>query len=94
MKVYDTADIRNIAILGHGDCGKTTLTSTLLFVSEAVTRLGRVDEGNTTTDFDEEEIERKISLQTALAHTEWKKKKINILDTPGYADFFADARAP
>jgi len=93
MKDYDTADIRNIALVGHGDCGKTTLASTLLFVSGAVNRLGRVEEGNTTTDFDDEEIERKISLQTALAHTEWNKKKINILDTPGYAAFFADARA-
>jgi elongation factor G len=93
MKVYDTADIRNIALLGHGDCGKTTLASTMLFVSGAVNRLGRVEEGNTITDFDDEEIERKISLQTALAHTEWNKKKINILDTPGYAAFFADARA-
>jgi elongation factor G len=93
MKVYDTADIRNIALVGHGDCGKTTLASTMLFVSGAVTRLGHVEEGNTVTDFDDEEIERKISLQTSLAHTEWNKKKINILDTPGYAAFFADARA-
>ena len=77
MKVYDTADIRNIALVGHGDCGKTTLASTMLFVSGAVTRLGHVEEGNTVTDFDDEEIDRKISLQTALAHTEWKKKKIN-----------------
>ena len=92
MKVYDTADIRNIALVGHGDCGKTTLASTMLFVSGAVNRLGHVEEGNTVTDFDDEEIERKISLQTALAHTEWNKKKINILDTPGYAAFFADAR--
>jgi len=92
MKVYDTADIRNIALVGHGDCGKTTLASTMLFVSGAVNRLGHVEEGNTVTDFDDEEIDRKISLQTALAHTEWNKKKINILDTPGYAAFFADAR--
>jgi len=93
MKVTDTSDIRNVALLGHGASGKTTLASAMLFVSGAVNRLGRVDEGNTVTDFDEEEIERKISLQTALAHGEWKKKKINILDTPGYAAFVADAKA-
>jgi elongation factor G len=93
MKVTDTSDIRNVALLGHGASGKTTLASAMLFVSGAVNRLGRVDEGNTVTDFDEEEIERKISLQTALAHHEWKKKKVNILDTPGYAAFVADAKA-
>ena len=93
MKVTDTSDIRNVALLGHGASGKTTLASAMLFVSGAVNRLGRVDEGNTITDFDEEEIERKISLQTALAHHEWKKKKVNILDTPGYAAFVADAKA-
>jgi predicted membrane GTPase involved in stress response len=64
----------------------------MLFVAGAVTRLGRVDEGTTTTDFDDEEIERKISLQTALAHLEWKGKKVNLLDTPGYAAFVADAK--
>ena len=93
MKVMDTSDLRNIALLGHGDCGKTTLASAMLFLSGAVNRLARVEEGNTVTDFDEEEIDRKISLQTSLAYTEWKKKKINILDTPGYAAFVADAKA-
>ena len=76
MKVMDTSDLRNIALLGHGDCGKTTLASAMLFLSGAVNRLARVEEGNTVTDFDEEEIDRKISLQTSLAYTEWKKKKI------------------
>ena len=58
----------------------------------AVNRLGRVDDGTTTTDFDDEEIERKISLQTAVAHLEWRGKKVNLLDTPGYAAFVADAK--
>lgn len=91
MKIYDTPDIRNVAFIGHGDSGKTSLVSALLFVAGAVNRLGRVDDGTTTTDFDPEEIDRKISLQTALAHLEWKGRKVNILDTPGYAAFVADA---
>src|SRR5262247_2423365 len=93
MKVYDGPDIRNVALIGHGDSGKTSLASALLFVGGAVNRLGRVDEGTTTTDFDEEEIERKISLQTSLAHLEWRNTKINLIDTPGYAAFVADAKA-
>ncbi len=93
MKVFDTPDIRNVALIGHGDSGKTSLASAMLFVAGAVNRFGRVDEGTTVTDFDEEEIERKISLQTALAHLEWKDRKVNLLDTPGYAAFVADAKS-
>jgi len=93
MKVYDAPDIRNVALIGHGDCGKTSLASALLFVAGAVNRLGRVDDGTATTDFDEEEIDRKISLQTSLAHLEWRGTKINLIDTPGYAAFAADAKA-
>ncbi len=93
MKVYDTADIRNVALIGHGDSGKTTLAAAMLFVAGAVNRFGRVEDGTTITDFDEEEIDRKISLQTAAAHLEWKDKKVNLLDTPGYAAFVADAKA-
>jgi elongation factor G len=93
MKVYDAPDIRNVAFIGHGDCGKTSLVSALLFVAGAVNRLGRVDDGTATTDFDDEEIDRKISLQTSLAHLEWRGSKINLIDTPGYAAFVADAKA-
>jgi elongation factor G len=93
MKVYDTSDIRNVALIGHGDVGKTSLASALLFVAGAVTRLGKVEDGTTVTDFDDEEIERKISLQTAIAHLEWRGTKINLIDTPGYAAFVADAKA-
>jgi elongation factor G len=92
MKVYSTPDIRNLALIGHGGAGKTSLTSGLLFASGAVNRLGKVEEGTSITDFDEEEIERKISLQTALAHVEWKNTKLNLIDTPGYAAFVADAK--
>jgi elongation factor G len=92
MKVYDTTDIRNIALVGHGDSGKTCLASAMLFASGAVNRMGRIEDGTAITDFDEEEISRKISLQAALAHLEWSKKKVNIVDTPGYAAFIAEAK--
>ncbi|PWU01803.1 MAG: elongation factor G [Terriglobia bacterium] len=90
MKVYESKDIRNVGVVGHGDSGKTTLTAGLLFSSGATNRLLRVDEGNTITDFDEEEIQRKITISTAIAVAEWKKNKINILDTPGYNIFIND----
>ncbi len=93
MKVYDSKDIRNVGVVGHGDSGKTTLTAGMLFTSGATNRLTRVDEGNTITDFDEEEISRKITISTAIAVAEWKRTKINILDTPGYNIFINDTRA-
>jgi elongation factor G len=93
MKVYDAASIRNIAIVGHGGSGKTQLTSSILFNTGMVNRLGKVDEGNTVTDFDEEEIARKHTLSAGLAFAEWNKVKINIIDTPGFANFFSEARA-
>ncbi len=92
MKVYATTDIRNVVLLGHGDAGKTSLTSAMLYTSGAVNRLGKVDDGTATTDFDEEEIERAISLQTAIAYLDWEGKKLNLIDTPGYAAFVADAK--
>jgi elongation factor G len=92
MKVYPTSEIRNVVLLGHGDAGKTSLTSAMLHSAGAVKRLGKVDDGSTTTDFDEEEIERGISLQTSIGHLEWKGKKLNLIDTPGYASFVADAK--
>jgi elongation factor G len=93
MKVYDAPHIRNVAIVGHGGCGKTSLVSAMLFDMGAMNRLGRVDDGTAATDFDPDEIERKISLQTALAYGEWRKAKVNLLDAPGYANFLAEARA-
>jgi elongation factor G len=93
MKVYDAPNIRNVALVGHGGCGKTTLASALLFDAGAVNRLGRVDDGTTVTDFDPDEIERKISLQAALAFAEWKKTKLNLIDTPGYNNFLSEARS-
>jgi|SoiMethySBSTD1v2_1073268.scaffolds.fasta_scaffold11141_3 elongation factor G len=93
MKVYDISDIRNVGLIGHGSSGKTSLASALLYSSGAVNRLGKVDQGTTVTDHDEEEIARKVSLSSALCHAEWRKTKINIIDTPGYGAFIADARA-
>jgi elongation factor G len=92
MRVYESDSIRNVCIIGHGAAGKTSLTSALLFDTGAVNRLGRVEDGNTVTDWEEEEIERKISISSALAHCEWNKRKINILDTPGYRPFLADTK--
>lgn len=93
MKDYDIAEIRNLGIIGHGSSGKTSLTSALLFNAGGVNRLGKVDQGNTVTDFDEEEISRKVSISSALCHLEWNKNKVNIIDTPGYGAFITDAKA-
>ncbi|MEW5984443.1 MAG: elongation factor G [Acidobacteriota bacterium] len=93
MKVYDAASIWNIAIVGHGGSGKTQLTSAMLFDAGMVNRLGKVDEGNTVTDFDDEEVARKHTLSSSIAYAEWNKAKINIVDTPGFANFFSDACA-
>lgn len=92
MKVYATQEIRNLGIVGHGDAGKTSLVAALLYGSGAGTRLGRVDDGTAPTDFDEEEIARKISLNLASAYVEYQNAKINLIDTPGYASFIANAR--
>jgi elongation factor G len=92
MRVYESDAIRNIAIVGHGASGKTSLTSAMLYTAGAINRLARVEDGNTVTDWDDEEIERKISINSSLAHSEWNKKKINILDTPGYHTFLAETR--
>jgi elongation factor G len=93
MKVYDAANIRNVALVGHSGSGKTQLASAALFDAGAVNRFGKVDEGTTVTDYDEEEIARKHTLSASLAYAEWNKTKINFIDTPGIANFFADARA-
>ncbi len=93
MKVYETNDIRNVALVGHGNSGKTSLVAGLLFTTGTTNRLTRTDEGNTITDFDDEEIARKISISTAVAATEWSKKKINLIDTPGFNMFILDTKA-
>jgi elongation factor G len=93
VKVYEGSDIRNIALIGHGHSGKTTLTSGFLYTAGATNRLTRVDEGTAITDFDDEEIQRKLTISTGLAFAEWAKKKINLIDTPGFNIFINDTKA-
>lgn len=92
MKVYESSRIRNIAVIGHGSAGKTSLAEAMLFNAGHINRLGKVDDGTATTDYFPEEIKRKISVSTSLAPCEWKDCKINIMDTPGYADFFSEVK--
>jgi elongation factor G len=93
MKSFPPAKIRNVALVGHGGAGKTTLAEALLFAAGAINRKGRVEDGTTTCDFDPEEVKRHISLSVALAPFTWHDHKINLLDCPGYADFATDAVA-
>src|SRR5918992_4442224 len=93
MKVYDAPSLRNVALVGHSGAGKTQLLSALLFDAGAINRFGKVDDGTTVTDFDEEEIARKHTLSASLAYAEWDKHKINLIDTPGIGNFLSDARA-
>ena len=93
MKRYSPAHIRNVALVGHGGSGKTTLAEALLHRAGATTRMGRVDQGTTVCDYDPEEQRRQLSLSMALAPLEWKDHKINLIDTPGYPDFLGDVAA-
>jgi elongation factor G len=93
MKVYDAANIRNVALVGHTGSGKTQLASAILADTNMVNRFGKVDDGTTVTDFDEEEIARKHTLSASLAYAEWNKHKINLIDTPGIGNFISDTRA-
>lgn len=90
MKNYSVDKIRNVAFLGHGGSGKTTLAEALLFTTKVTTRMGRVEDGNTVSDFDKEEINRQFSIGTSVIPIEWKDHKYNFLDTPGYFDFVGD----
>ncbi len=92
MKTYEGVNIRNVAIVGHGHAGKTSLVSAMLYAANATPRLGRVDDGSTTTDYDDEEIARKMSIAASLAYVEWGKTKINIVDTPGFNMFVHEAK--
>ncbi len=93
MKVFESSDIRNVALVGHGHSGKTCLTAAMLFTSGATERHQKPDDGNSVTDFDEEEVARKLSINAALAALAWQKTKINLIDTPGYNIFLNETRA-
>ena len=93
MKVYETKDIRNVALVGHGKSGKTSVAAGMLYTTGVTNRLTRSDEGNTVTDFDEEEIARKFTISSALSYAEWKKAKLNLIDTPGFNIFLNDTRS-
>lgn len=93
MKIYDGTDIRNVGLIGHGHSGKTSLTAGLLYTTGGTNRLTRVGDGNTITDFDDDEIQRKLTISTAIAAAEWNRKKINLIDTPGFNIFINDTKA-
>ena len=91
MKAFESTQIRNVAFVGHGGCGKTSLVADALYTMGVTPRLGHVSDGTAATDFDPEEIERKISIQTSVASGDWADNRINLIDTPGYANFVGEA---
>jgi len=93
MKVFDSEHIRNLAVIGHGTSGKTTLVNAMAWLAESCPRMGSVDEGNALTDFTPDEIDHRISINLALAWADWEGTKVNLIDTPGYLDFVGDVRA-
>ena len=90
MYIYTTDQIRNVVVLGHGGCGKTSLVEAMAHVSGLTSRIGKVSDGNTLSDYDKEEIKRKFSISTSVVPVVWNEVKINFLDTPGYFDFIGE----
>lgn len=93
MTKYDMNKVRNIALVGHGDSGKTSLAEAMLYDSGMINRLGNIEQGNTTTDYDPREIKKGITINSSLAYLNWKDRTINIIDTPGYLDFITDTKS-
>lgn len=94
MKSYKYDRIRNIALLGHGNSGKTTLTEAILYTLKEIKRMGKVEEGTTVSDFDKAETSRGFSISTSVIPVEWNQSKYNIIDTPGYFDFVGKHLVP
>jgi elongation factor G len=92
MAKLDTGKIRNVAVIAHGSAGKTTLVEAMLFDAGAISRMGTVEESNTTTDFEPEEMEKKISISSAIAYLDWKEHRVNLIDTPGFVNFLEDSK--
>ena len=90
MNVFTTDKIRNVVLLGHGGCGKTSLAEAIAYLAGMKNRMGTVEAGSTISDFDKEEIKRQFSIKTSLIPVEWEGYKVNILDTPGYFDFIGE----
>mgnify|MGYP002449073515 CR=1 FL=1 len=90
MNVYTTEKIRNVVLLGHSGCGKTSLVEAMAYLAGQTTRMGTVADGSTISDFDKEEIKRQFSIHTSVVPIEWDNVKINILDTPGFFDFVGE----
>ena len=93
MKGYTSETIRNVALLGHGGCGKTTFLESALLATGVIKKLGKVEDGNTVSDYDKMEIEKGYSINTSIVPIEWKGSKINFIDTPGYFDFVGEVNA-
>jgi elongation factor G len=93
LKPYSPEHIRNVAVVGHGSAGKTTLVEAMLFTARATTRMGKPEDGNTVSDYDPDEIKRRMSIVAAVAPLEWRDTKINLIDTPGYSDFVGEVKA-
>jgi len=93
LKEFNTENLRNIAFIGHGGSGKTTLTEAILYIGNEINRIGRVEEGNTTSDYNSYEIERQISIYATPLHLVWNNVKINLIDTPGYTDFIGQVKS-
>ena len=90
MDTFTTENLRNVVLLAHSGAGKTSLAESLLFTTKAISRLGKIEDGTTVSDYDPEEQKRHTSLQLALAPSVWKGTKINVIDTPGFADFVGE----
>lgn len=90
---YETENLRNVGLFGHGGAGKTSLAEAILYTAKVIDRIGKVENGNTVSDFEPEEIKRGISLSLSVLPLEWKVKKINVIDTPGYADFIGEIKS-
>ena len=93
MKGYTSENIRNVALVGHGGCGKTTLLEAALYATGVINRMGKVEDGNTISDYDKMEVEKGFSINTSVVPVEWKGSKINFIDTPGYFDFIGEVNA-